>query len=157
MRDDASISVIAKATSTNFSVRRSRSERTSWSGPVSTAWLGTGTTRLLRKWMRSPSRDCIASKSETAMGIPTRLFSRSGTARSRPAADRQTKAISRADANGDPCRGTRDTEEQEEDRVEADHRSARSVSPGRYREARMVCVEVENRGVPQDPQIGLQS
>src|SRR4051794_13574907 len=100
--------------------------------------------------MRSPSTDCTAWKFETATAIRTKLFSRSGIARSESCADRQTKAISRADVDGDPRRGAWETEEQKENRVEADHRSARSVSPRRRREARMACVEVENRAVPQD-------
>jgi hypothetical protein len=92
--------------------------------PVSTAWLRTGITRLPTKWMRSPSTDCTAWKFETATAIRTKLFSRSGIARSESCADRQTKAISRADVDGDPRRGAWETEEQKENRVEADHRSA---------------------------------
>jgi hypothetical protein len=41
--------------------------------------------------------------------------------------------------------------------MEADHRSACRLPCGRHREARMVCFEIEDRGVPQDPQIGCKA
>ena len=42
-------------------------------------------------------------------------------------------------------------------RVETDHRPTCCLPRGRHREAQMVCFAMEDRGVPQDPQIGLQS
>jgi transposase-like protein len=48
------------------------------------------------------------------------------------ATDRKAETLSGADAHRDPCRGARDTGEQKEDRLEADHRSACAVPQGRY-------------------------
>ena len=42
----------------------------------------------------------------------------------------KTKALSRADADGDPCQRTPDAEAQKENRVEVDHRSTGRVSHG---------------------------
>ena len=60
---------------------------------------------------------------------------RSGRSRSRDqvsqdsglAADREAEALSRADFDGDSCRGARHAEKQKENRVEADHRSSCSL------------------------------
>jgi hypothetical protein len=75
---------------------------------------GDGITRSPRKWMRSPSRDCIASKFETTAAIRTKPFSRSGIARSESCRRSESRSDIRADVNGDPCREARDTEEQKE-------------------------------------------
>src|SRR5439155_9544094 len=45
IQDDASISVIARATSTSFSARHRRLEPTFWSGPASIVWPETAITR----------------------------------------------------------------------------------------------------------------
>jgi hypothetical protein len=73
------------------------------------------------------------------------------------ATDRKAAEISGTDANGHPCRRARKAETSQSDRLGIDHRSARSIPQRRHREAAMVRLEGEDRGVPQGPQVGLQS
>ncbi|MGY3146538.1 hypothetical protein ACVWYQ_003537 [Bradyrhizobium sp. USDA 3397] len=119
---DAFISVIA--TSMSCSARLEKLERISRLGLAFDRLAGMEITRSPTKWTRSPSKDCIASTSETTTAI-RRGHSRDPISQdSHPAADRKAEALSRADLDGDPCRRARDAEEKKETRVEADHRSA---------------------------------
>src|SRR5947199_6228401 len=71
------------------------------------------------------------------------------------AADRQAEEISLPEADGDSCSGADQTERPREDRLEADHKSFCSVAQRRIRKARLVRDALEDRDVPQDPEVRL--
>ena len=66
-----------------------------------------------------------------------------------------SKSDIRHSINGDPCQRTAKAKEQKENRLEADHRPACQSRARSHREVTMVCPAMENRGVPQGPEVRL--
>ncbi len=63
------------------------------------------------------------------------------------------KRYPRAELDGNSCSRARRAENQKGYRLEADHRFAGAIKQGRCQDARLVCHAMEDRGVPQDPEV----
>jgi hypothetical protein len=71
------------------------------------------------------------------------------------AANRQTEKIPLPDVDGDSRPGADKTERPRKDRLEADHKSFCPVAQRRIRKAHLVCDAMEDRDVPQNPEVRL--